>query len=1712
MRTLSLISVLVLALTPPILRAADGNRLTYLDGNDPYYVSRTFPKLTTPQWVGEPGVEAVVVLAIDDMRDPTQYETFLRPILRRLQRIDGRAPVSIMTNQVDPQHPRLQQWLREGLSLETHTIDHPCPFFAGDFAKSRSTYDRCVDLMNRVPGNKPVAFRMPCCDSLNTQSPRFFTEIFNKTTEEGNFLTLDSSVFNVLTSNDPDLPRELVQNADGRDRFLKYLPYDRSFVNTIEDYPYPYVIGRLCWEFPCVVPSDWEANHYHKPNNPITVRDLEAALDAIVIKQGVFNLVFHPHGWIKNEQVVEFIDHAVARHGKKVKFLTFREAQERLNRNLLAGQPLRAANGQDNGVRLIDVNNDGYLDVVIGNDSIRQTRVWSPSTKSWTVTNFPVNLVTFDPRGNRLDAGVRFGIVRQDGHATLLVRNEVEAGAWSFGGKRWIQNRGGVTLDLEVAGQPVFTSRQGRDLGVRLRDLDGDGRCELIVSNDRQQAVFTLSPEKNAWSKLPFTLPAGAALVNANGQDNGIRFADLDEDGQDDVIFSNENGYGLYLFTSMEKGWTRKAVVGKAGNPGALPLIARKGTNNGAWFHSRHLWVHNENTALLKDHVDRRSFNELLEAVEPGAKTAEASLRSWRTRPGFEVELVAAEPLIEDPVAFAWGPDGKLWVVEMTDYPLGVDGKGSPGGRIKYLEDTNGDGIYTKATLFLDGLTMPTGVMPWGKGVIVTCAPEIFYAEDTDGDGRADVKKPLYVGFNPGNPQHRINGLVWGLDNWVYVANGDSGGVVRSVKTGAEVDMRGRDLRLRPDQGLLETQTGQTQFGRSRDDWGNWFGCNNTDPMYHFVLDDHYLRRNPHVAAPRPVVQVSVTPGPSRVYPVSRTLPRFNDPGGANHFTSACSVIVYRDDLFGPHFAGNSFVSEPVHDLVHREIMSPKGVTFTSQCAPDEQQSEFLASSDNWTRPTTIKTGPDGALWVADMYRQVIEHPEWIPKDWQKRLDLRAGHDKGRIYRVYPVGKRPRAIPRLDQLDTASLVAALDSPSGWQRDMAQQMLVQKQDAAAVPLLEKLAAENSRPLCRLHALCTLDGLGALKPALLKKALADVHPGIRRHAVRLCEGRLSGAVDLGASLVKLVGDTDPQVRMQLAYTLGEWDDPRAGEALGKLAVQEGGDPYLSAAVMSSLTKKNLETVLITVLSEHRTVPPAGLVENLLRVANAFGTTKTLATLLTRVATPEKGHFAPWQYAALAGLLDTLDQRNTTLAQLGTRDDPELKAVLQRVPAVFAAARASMADRLAPRAVQLQAIRLLGRGVDHQQLDLEFLAGLLVPQTAEELQAAAVATLGKLHGREVPQVLLRGWKGYGPALRSQTLDVLSRRDEWLKSMLDALESKQILAFEVDAARRQRLLQHREAAVRERAARLLAGAIDPDRQKVVEAYQSVLALKGDARRGAQVFAKNCATCHHFGGVGHQVGPDLASVGDKSPAGLLIAILDPNRALEARYINYVAVTKNGLTLNGVLANETGTSITLVGPDGKQQVILRTDLEELVSSNRSVMPEGLEKDLKPQDLADLIAHLRTGLPAAKAKSFPGNKPEVVRPAADGSLRLLATNCAIYGSTLGLDPLRGKLGDWQSDDDEVTWTVELARPGKYAVWLDWSCRNDAAGQTLVLQAGINRLTYRVAGTGSWDNFRQAKIGELTLAAGQQEVVLRAAAKLTGPLIDLKTVKLVPLSGK
>jgi len=1564
----------------------NANRLVYLDENDPFYPGLAFPKLTTPQWIGEPGVEAVVILAIDDMTDPQRYETFLRPVLNRLKQIDGRAPVSIFCKQLDPQTPQLQAWLKEGLSFEAHTLSHPCPLLAdSNFVAAATNYHDCIDLLDRIPGNHAVAFRMPCCDSMNSPSPRFFAEMFSRTSSAGQFLTMDSSVMNLTTPRDPSLPRDLVRGANGEERFRKYWPSETNavakvslkwFATTIEDYPYPYIIGKQCWEFPPMVPSDWEASNTHGATNAATVRDWEAALDAAVLKQGTFTFIFHPYGWIRPEQLVEFIDYAEAKHGKKVKFLNFREAGERLDRNLLAGEPLRAPNGQDNGARLLDINNDGYLDVVIGNERVRKTRLWRPGKNEWEESDFPAVLASAGADGNRRDAGVKFGILSGDGNASALVRNEKAAGAWHFDGQQWIADAS-LLAGLEIDGQPVFTSRSGQDQGVRLRDVERAGRCALLVSNPKQNALFSKPVEAKSWEAAPFALPAGTPLVDDQGGDNGLRFTDINRDGYDDLVFSNEQEFGLYMFIATPKqwlgwgrGWSFKVTSGKRGDPGEIPMIVRGGPirNNGAWFHQGQMCVQNEDTSSLPDKIDRRPFAQLLSIAEAPPKSPRDSLAAIRVMPGFKVEAVATEPLVVDPVAFDWGPDGKMWVVEMRDYPLGIDGHGKSGGVIKYLEDTDGDGRYDKATVFMEGVNFPNGIKVWRKGVLVSAAPDIFYAEDTDGDGKADLRWTILTGFNQGNQQHRVNGFEYGLDHWVYAANGGSGGTIKSELTGKTANIRGHDLRFNPDTGEFELIEGQTQFGRRRDDWGNWFGNENPTWLWHYYLPEHYLARNPGLAVDTTKRLLANYPNSTRVFPISHPQQRFNWPDAANSLTSANSATPYRDTLFGPEFETSVFISEPAQNVVHREVLEPDGVSFKSHRAPGEEDSEFLASSDNWFRPTMLKTGPDGALYISDMYRLVIEHPEYFPDELKNRPDLRAGEDMGRIYRVYPEGAHLRAIPRLDRLSAKELAHSLESSNGWERDLASRMLIWQGGQTPEADLARIAAQWENPKSRIQALSTLAALGLLTPQIVIHSLSDKHQSVREFALQLSEPFLKNPPseaflrDFEQFLAGAVMDPSPRLRFQLAFTVGEWNDPRAGEVLVRLANDGSSGREMRTAALSSASSR-LPDMIQVVLSQAETQrSPLPLRDELIRMAVKKDDRKSLAKVLIRLAAPDGKDYAHWQTMALASFLDGLSQRGVALADFRGGADSQMQADLQKLDGLFVHAR-TLVDSGTPSPSDDQAtetvaaIQTLGRGLNEQDRDIKRLGLLLQPQVQGVLQQAALANLKETPGSAAAAAILAGWKSYGPSLRIEALNILLSRAEGSQALMAAVESGAIAPAELGAIHQQRLLKHSDRAIRERAERLFA-ARNSDRLKIVNDFAIINELRGEASRGAPLYRQNCSPCHKLKGEGSSVGPDLGTVADKPVGTLLVAILDPSQAFETKYTGYTASTRDGRDITGIIASETPNSIALRTAGGKDEVLLRSDIKELTSSRLSLMPEGLEGALKPADMADLIAYIR----------------------------------------------------------------------------------------------------------------------------------------------------------
>jgi putative membrane-bound dehydrogenase-like protein len=1080
--------------------------------------------------------------------------------------------------------------------------------------------------------------------------------------------------------------------------------------------------------------------------------------------------------------------------------------------------------------------------------------------------------------------------------------------------------------------------------------------------------------------------------------------------------------------------------------------------------------------------------------------------------------------MVRDPVAFDWDEHGQLWVLQMGDYPNGVDGK--PAGEIWVLRDTSGDGLYDNSTLFMSGIPFPTGIQCWRDGVLVSAAPDIFFAADRNNDWQADVKKVLYRGFGEGNQQHRVNGLRLGLDNWVYVGNGDSGGDIKSLdgvlddgelgkkpsefalSVGKSSSVNGRDLRIRPDFGWFETQSGQTQFGRSRDDWGNWFGCNNSDPMWHYLLSESYLRRNPNFAFGNTRHHMFEIPGAAPVFPRSRTLARYNDFDRVNRFTSACSTMIFRDTYLGNDIYGNSFTSEPVHNLVSRRVISEAGSSFRGARAKTETQSEFLSSTDSWFRPTMIRTGPDGALWVADMYRFVIEHPKWIPADWQRRLDLQAGSDMGRIYRIVPEDNTRSAVHYLarskdkDPLTGAMLVQQLEESNGWRRDTAQRILVHRQNRAVVPALVELLAEHKQPLTRLHALCTLDGLGAIEEPTLLLALGDSHPGVRRHAIRLSESELkAGNLTVTDKVVELLKDTNAQTQIQLAYSLGYSSDPRAAIVLAALLDRATNNRALRGAVISSFNENNIDGVLR---------------ESLKAGAAQAGDSNTAAILIGQAAAFKRVDIVLGQFKSVFETDQPIAKRlsiaNSILAAaIGESAVSGRLAATAELKAIWQKANKEAIELAinteAKNSDRITALAFLARTPVSDKNMLISIVELVSPQVAQPIQFAAIDALSKRDSDFVPRLLLNHWRSQSPSIRAKVVDAMLGQAGWTIQFLDAISNRSIGAREISSVQRQRLVTSPNETIRTRAAALLADTRPNTRKSVLAAYRAALTQNGDPIRGRAVFTKTCAACHKLDGIGKSVGADLATLKDRSKTALLTAILDPNRAVESKFVTYTAIDVKGRNYSGLLASESGTALVIQGTDGKQTTLLRRDLDELVSSTISFMPEGLEKELSIQAVADVMAFVQSA--GRPPKQFPGMTARTVTQGTDGVVELPASAARIYGPSIVFEQKYKNLGYWQHVDDYAAWDFTVEKGGKFNVEFDYAVEASTANGQIKFTHGKSVISAKVPSTGTWDDYKTWRLGTLSIAAGQSTVTVSAPIQPSGALIDLRAIRLIPV---
>lgn len=947
----------------------------------------------------------------------------------------------------------------------------------------------------------------------------------------------------------------------------------------------------------------------------------------------------------------------------------------------------------------------------------------------------------------------------------------------------------------------------------------------------------------------------------------------------------------------------------------------------------------------------------------PKPFSPEESRKHFQLPEGFRIDLIASEPLIADPSCVAWDEHGRLFVTEIHGYNLEghldvtelnktgkldttvrrihvgpeMKAKARKGqfGSLKLLRDINGDGRMDEAITWADDIPAAYGVVAALGGVIVTAEPHIYFFADRDGDGKPDERKILFSGFGHGEMERAINNPVWGPDNWIYAGQGWGGGIITGPNLKEPVKIGRTDFRFKPDGSAIEAVSGSNHtFGMSFDDFGNrWLITTSQPARYAAPLPHRYLIRNPHVASPETTVSASPY---GDCFPTSQPHPwrrkrgadprwvKFYGAGEAKangNFTSACGQQIYRADLFPGKYFGNHFCCDPQQSLVHRSVISRDGAGLRTRRPKEHAASEFLSSSDGWFRPNNLRVGPDGALYIVDMYREIIEDYSAIPRFLQQQYGLLNGDDRGRIWRLAPIESAPKPV-------VVSDIAAVDqlrNPNAWWRETAQRLLIEQRVGGGE--LRELAQDKKAPFqSRISALYTLAGMGEPVRDELIAALADTNPALRLHALRIGEG--DGFLEPMLQLLSL--EKDPNVLLQLALSLGECKDLSAAHALAKLAVEKSDIRWMENAVLSSIARQPGE-FLNELVTRHGAEADQRVIEKAAVTALAVGdksATKILLGLIAERPDP------------------SLQVR---LIELLAKSNPDESDELKRAVAEAFARVGDERERLAT-------LRLIGFA-DEKTRDKAF-AGVFAATENPVFQEQAVRALLAKPDAGLAKRLVAGLSRATPRLASSIVEALLGHNETAKVLLS---SPAVSSATFSRLQRHRLLQHDDPGISAAARKLLVAPV-PAAGADDAAFHAALNNKPDLMRGATLFAAQCAICHQFGGKGSPVGPPLDGEIGRPAESLLADILHPGARITAGYATYLVKTKSGGSLAGVLARESATSVTVVQAGGVSTTVLRKDLASIERLELSLMPASLGQALKPADLADIIGFLKSRPP------------------------------------------------------------------------------------------------------------------------------------------------------
>jgi len=907
--------------------------------------------------------------------------------------------------------------------------------------------------------------------------------------------------------------------------------------------------------------------------------------------------------------------------------------------------------------------------------------------------------------------------------------------------------------------------------------------------------------------------------------------------------------------------------------------------------------------------ITTNSARTNLPPVAPIVRTN--AFKGIRIKPGFRPELVASEPMVVNPGAMAFDENGRLFVLETPP--------GQP-GRVRLLEDTDGDGIFDSSRVYADNLYGPTALACYDGGVFVGASGQILYLKDTKHDGLADLRRVVFTSFgdatNGANGAVIVTAIVWGLDNRFHVATAGHGGdVISSSVPRQSVVLSAGCFSFDPRTSALADESGSGPSGMAFDNRGRRFVSNPTSHIQMVMYESRYAARNPAYQMPnalmdldeRDIIYPAITGQPSPV-----------------RFIAAVGLTLYRGYLFPSDYAENPFVADAVANVVHRDKLQASGLGLIAERAPDETQSEFLAVTDNSFQPVAFAGGPEGALYVAGPARE----PAVSASAKNAPPNSPAIQGFGRIYRIVPANFKQPQLTRFGHAATTNLVNGLRHSDGWHRNSAARLLYERQDKAAIiPLIQLLFDPYSPGLGRVYALHALDGLQTLVPGHLVRALNDPDDRVREQAVLLSEKFLTNGMmvpDLiWGPLINVRGDPSPQVRYQLAFTLGQCRNPGRVQALADTLRSNPGSSWMQAAVLSSLHEGAAEMLGLLAADGnfHNGGSGRDFLGQLATVIGAQNRPAEVAQALAAIVTIPDPETA-FRVARKLG-----DGLQTTNSSLENADPQNILRPLYDTATRFAI------DMNAAESARAQAMRLLD-----------------------------VVNVWDL---QTTTILIQQWYSLTPKLRGELLTALSSRTDRTAALGLALQTRQILLPDLPLFQIRFLLAQPNQDIRAQAANLYGNPPLVSRQNVVDQFSAAAQMSGSSERGGALFQSRCGDCHEARGVGNSSGLVLKGLAGTSRENLLIKICDPNRGISENNSAALISTRDGETLAGNVVSQNARTLTLCRPNGELRVLGRERVGGSSSLGISSMPEGMEAGLNQQDMADLLEFLLPGSAASQ---------------------------------------------------------------------------------------------------------------------------------------------------